>query len=375
MAGNVLQGFARIVVKIGSTLLIDEQHKLNRDWLGGLTADIAELRAAGQQVLIVSSGAVAIGSSVLNINPRRSRLEELQAAAAAGQVQLVHAYQEALSAHGIAAAQVLLTLDDTEIRRRFLNARGTLEKLLEHDVIPVINENDTVATDELRYGDNDRLAARVAQLVMADGLVLLSDVDGLYSADPCKDPDARHIESVPRITGELLAMAGDASTDFGSGGMTTKLQAAQIATHAGCATIVTNGHVANPLRALASGGRCTIFAASATPAAARKQWLAGVLEVRGELRVDAGAAGALRDGNSLLPVGLVEVIGNFARGDTVTLVDADGGELGRGLACYASEEASAIAGCRSEHIESILGYRGRSVMVHRDDLVLFGNDD
>jgi len=375
MSGNVLQGLERIVVKIGSTLLTDAERNLDRDWLKGLAADIAAMRAAGQQVLVVSSGAVAIGSSVLDINPRRSRLEELQAAAAAGQVQLVHAYQEALSAHGIAAAQVLLTPDDTEVRRRFLNARGTLEKLLEHGVIPVINENDTVATEELRYGDNDRLAARVAQLVMADGLILLSDIDGFYSADPRTDPAARHMETVPRITEEIFAMAGESGTDIGSGGMTTKLQAAQIATHAGCVTIIANGHIANPLMTLGRGGRCTRFAAGATPAAARKQWLAGVLEVRGELRVDAGAAAALRDGNSLLPVGLVEVSGDFARGDTVSVLNANGGVLGRGLASYASDEASAIAGCRSDRIEEILGYRGRSVMVHRDDLVLFGDGD
>ena len=373
MSDGVFRGLRRIVVKIGSALLIDEQRRLNREWLDGLTCDIASLRDDGHQVLIVSSGAVAIGSQVLSLNIKRSRLEELQAAAAAGQVQLVHAYQESLSVHGIAAAQVLLTRDDTEVRRRFLNARGTLEKLLEHEIIPVINENDTVATDELRYGDNDRLAARVAQLVMADGLVLLSDIDGLYSSDPGRNPDARHIPSVPKITDDLLAMAGDSATDVGRGGMTTKLQAAQIATRAGCSTIIASGRVQRPLRNLARGARCSVFEAAATPAAARKQWLAGVLEVCGELRVDAGAVGALRAGNSLLPVGLVEIVGNFSRGDAVTLVDANGREFGRGLASYASDEASAIAGCRSESIEAILGYRGRSVMVHRDDLVLFGD--
>lgn len=373
MSNNVFQGMQRIVVKIGSTLLTDEQRRVNRDWLDGLAADLAEMRGAGHRLLIVSSGAVAIGSQVLGINPRRSRLEELQAAAAAGQVQLVYAYQEALSGHGIAAAQVLLTPDDTEQRRRFLNARGTLEKLLDHDVIPVINENDTVATDELRYGDNDRLAARVAQLVMADGLILLSDVDGLYSADPRRDPDAQHIASAPAITERLLAMAGEPGSAIGSGGMATKLLAAQIATRAGCATVIASGRVSRPLRALAEGARCSVFAAADSPAAARKQWLAGILEVRGELRVDAGAAGALRNGNSLLPVGLCEVRGNFARGDAVMVVDSEGRELGRGLSSYASDEAAAIAGCRSEKIESVLGYGGRSVMVHRDDLVLFGS--
>ena len=373
MSTLVLNDLHRLVVKIGSALLVDDTNRINRDWLNDLAEDIAILRAAGHQVLIVSSGAVAIGSHVLGINPRRSRLEELQAAAAAGQVQLVNAYQDALGRHDIKAAQVLLTPDDTEVRRRFLNARGTLEKLLEHDIVPVINENDTVATDELRYGDNDRLAARVAQTVMADGLILFSDVDGLYSADPRSNAEAKFIPSVNNISEEHFAMAGDSGSSLGSGGMQTKLQAARIATHAGCATIIASGAIERPLHALANGGKCTVFAVEATPAAARKQWLAGMLEVCGELRLDAGAAAALKHGNSLLPVGMIEVVGHFRRGDAVTLVGADGQELGRGLAAYASDEALAIKGCRSGQIESKLGYRGRSVMVHRDDMVLFGN--
>ncbi len=371
MPATPLQDLRRLVVKIGSALLVDDNNRINRGWLDNLCEDIAILRAAGHQVLVVSSGAVALGSEVLGINPRRSRLEELQAAAAAGQVQLVHAYQEALGRHGIKAAQVLLTPDDTEVRRRFLNARGTLEKLIEHQVVPIINENDTVATDELRYGDNDRLAARVAQTVMADGLVLLSDVDGLYSSDPRTDADADFIPVVASITEQHFEMAGDTVSRIGRGGMRTKLQAARIATQAGCVTFVASGALERPLHALATGGKATVFEASATPAAARKQWLAGVLEVCGELRLDAGAATALVQGNSLLPVGLVEVIGEFRRGDAVTLVGADGQELGRGLAAYASDEAAVIKGCRSEQIESLLGYRGRSVMVHRDDMVLF----
>jgi glutamate 5-kinase len=374
MPGVELSQLQRLVIKIGSSLLVDSSGRLQRNWLSGLAEDIAGLHAAKHQILIVSSGAIAIGSSVLGINPRRSRLEELQAAAAAGQVQLVHAYQEALGEHGVSAAQVLLTLDDTENRRRFLNAKGTLGKLLEHAVVPVINENDTVATEEIRYGDNDRLAARVAQMVMADGLVLLSDVDGFYTADPGKDPDAEHIPAVSNISEEMFAMAGESHSDFGSGGMATKLQAARIATHAGCSTIVASGVIERPLNVLASGGKCTIFSPEGTPAAARKQWLAGILEVRGELRLDPGAATALANGSSLLPVGLVEVIGNFRRGDAVTLVGANGEELGRGLAAYASEEAAEIIGCRSEQIEAKLGYRGRTVMVHRDDLVLFGSE-
>ena len=374
MSGIELRNLQRLVIKIGSSLLVNQEGRLDRDWLSGLAEDIAELHEAKQQLLIVSSGAIAIGSTVLGINPRRSRLEELQAAAAAGQVQLVHAYQEALGAHDIAAAQVLLTLGDTENRRRFLNAQGTLNRLLGHRVVPVINENDTVATEEIRYGDNDRLAARVAQMVMADGLILLSDVAGFYTADPGKNSDAEHIPFVERISDEMFMMAGESQSDIGSGGMATKLQAARIATHAGCATIVASGAVERPLNALAGGGKCTVFNAEGTPAAARKQWLAGILEVRGELRVDPGAATALANGNSLLPVGLVEVVGNFRRGDAVTLVGANGEELGRGLAAYASEEAIEIIGCRSEQIEPKLGYRGRTVMVHRDDLVLFGSD-
>jgi len=373
MTTLVLNDLRRLVVKIGSALLVDAGNRINRNWLNDLAEDIAILRGSGHQVLIVSSGAVAVGSHVLGINPRRSKLEELQAAAAAGQVQLVHAYQDALGRHDISAAQVLLTPDDTEVRRRFLNARGTLEKLLEHDVVPVINENDTVATDELRYGDNDRLAARVAQTVMADGLILLSDVDGFYSADPRTNSEANYISFVENITEEHFEMAGDSGSSFASGGMRTKLQAARIATHAGCATIIASGAIEKPLHALANGGKCTVFAAEATPAAARKQWLAGMLEVCGELRLDAGAATALENGNSLLPVGMIEVVGHFRRGDAVKLVGADGQELGRGLAAYASDEAVAIKGCRSEQIEAKLGYRGRSVMVHRDDMVLFNN--
>ncbi len=373
MSTLVLKDLRRLVVKIGSALLVDAGNRINRNWLDDLAQDIAILRGSGHQVLIVSSGAVAVGSHVLGINPRRSKLEELQAAAAAGQVQLVHAYQDALGRHDISAAQVLLTPDDTEVRRRFLNARGTLEKLLEHDVVPVINENDTVATDELRYGDNDRLAARVAQTVMADGLILLSDVDGFYSADPRTNAEANFISFVENITEELFEMAGDSGSSFGSGGMRTKLQAARIATHAGCATIVASGAIERPLQALANGGKRTVFAAEATPAAARKQWLAGMLAVCGELRLDAGAAAALENGSSLLPVGMIEVVGNFRRGDAVKLVGVDGQELGRGLAAYASDEAVVIKGCRSEQIEAKLGYRGRSVMVHRDDMILFNS--
>jgi glutamate 5-kinase len=371
MSKPVLQDLRRVVVKIGSSLLIDSDSRLDLAWLESLADDVARMRENDQQVLLVSSGAVAIGSQVLGINPRRARLDELQAAAAAGQVQLVHAYQEALGRHDIRAAQVLLTPDDTEVRRRFLNARNTLEKLLEHGIVPVINENDTVATDEIRYGDNDRLAARVAQTVMADGLVLLSDVDGFYSADPRSDPDAEFFDVVESIDDRHVAMAGASGTQVGSGGMNTKVQAARIATHAGCATMIASGAGERPLGRLSDGSRHTLFPAAETPAAIRKQWLAGVLDVKGELRLDDGAVAALQGGKSLLPVGVVDVVGRFERGDAVTLAAADGRELGRGLTAYPSDEAAAIKGCRSAQIEDILGYRGRDVMVHRDDMVLF----
>lgn len=374
MSGLDLSDFQRLVVKVGSSLLVDEHGQLNRAWLKTLVDDLSDLACKGHEVLVVSSGAIAIGSSVIGINKQRARLEELQAAAAAGQVQLVHAYQEALAQRDIAAAQVLLTLDDTENRRRFLNARRTLGKLIERSVIPIINENDTVATTEIRYGDNDRLAARVAQMVMADALVLLSDVDGFYTADPHSDRSAEHIPEVAVINSEILSMAGETRSTVGSGGMTTKVQAASIATHAGCSTIIASGIIEHPLRALSDGARCTIFPASATPAAARKQWLAGVLEVCGELQLDDGAVKALGAGNSLLPVGVVAVAGNFRRGDVVALKNASGNDIGRGLAEYSNDEASRLVGLQSDQIEAALGYRGRAVMVHRDELVLTDND-
>lgn len=374
MSGFDLQDYRRLVIKVGSSLLIGDDGNVHRDWLGGLADDIAQLVEQGHEILIVSSGAIAIGSAVLDINIRRSRLEDLQAAAAAGQVQLVHAYQEALAKHTITVAQILLTLEDTENRRRFLNARGTLARLLSRSVVPIINENDTVATEEIRYGDNDRLAARVAQLVMADALILLSDVDGFYTADPGKDDTAEHIPEVRTITDDVVRMAGATRSDFGSGGMATKVQAARIATHAGCSTVIASGAIDRPLAALASGGKCTLFRATGSPAAARKQWLAGVLEVCGELRLDDGAVRALQDHNSLLPVGVVEVIGNFHRGDVVTLVNGKGEELGRGLTEYSSDDAQRLLGCRSDQIEERLGYRGRTVMVHRDELVIFDNE-
>jgi glutamate 5-kinase len=375
MTNPALKGLRRLVIKIGSALLIDADGRVNRGWLSSLAEDIFSLRNSGHQILIVSSGAVALGSRVIGLDTPGARLEELQAAAAAGQVHLVHAYQEELGRFDIPVAQVLLTPDDTEVRRRFLNARNTLEKLIEFAVVPVINENDTVATEELKYGDNDRLAARVAQIVMADGLILLSDVDGLYTADPRQDSTAQHIPVVREFGDDLFKRAGGAGSNIGSGGMTTKLQAARIATHAGCSTIISRGHMQRPLKALADGAKCTLFPADGTPQSARKQWLAGVLDVCGEVRLDAGAVTALNNGKSLLPVGVVAVDGQFRRGDAVTLCDAAGIELGRGLAGYTSDEAQAIKGCRSELISSKLGYRGRDVMIHRDDLVIFSTVD
>ena len=375
MSGLVLGDYPRLVIKVGSSLLVDDSGQLDRSWLEKLADDVAALTKNHHEVLIVSSGAIAIGCSVLGLNKQRARLENLQAAAAAGQVQLVHAYQEALGRHEIAAAQVLLTPDDTEDRRRFLNARRTLGKLLESSVVPILNENDTVATEEIRYGDNDRLAARIAQLVMADALILLSDVDGFYTADPRFDKDAEHIAEVTSIGNDLLKMAGETRSDIGTGGMATKVQAAGIATHAGCSTIIASGAIGHPLRALSDGARCTVFHASKTPAAARKQWLAGVLEVSGELQLDNGAVRALRDNSSLLPVGVVAVAGNFRRGDVVTLKDMSGTSIGRGLAEYSDDEASRLAGIQSAQIEAVLGYRGRAVMVHRDELVLFDHGE
>ena len=374
MSAFSIDAYRRLVIKVGSSLLIGDNGALNRHWLDGLAADIADLHSEDRDVLVVSSGAIAIGCTVLGINKRRAKLEDLQAAAAAGQVQLVHAYSEALAVHGITTAQVLLTPGDTENRRRFLNARGTMGRLLDRSVVPIINENDTVTTEEIRYGDNDRLAARVAQLVMADALLLLSDVDGFYSADPGTDSNAQHIPEITSISTETLAMAGETRSDIGSGGMSTKVQAARIATHAGCSTIIASGLVERPVKALLNGARCSIFRAQGTPAVARKQWLAGALEVNGVLVIDAGAAEALREGNSLLPVGIAAVQGDFRRGDIVTLADGGGTELGRGLAEYSSSEASRLLGCRSEQIEERLGYRGRSVMIHRDELVLFDHE-
>lgn len=368
-----LAGARRVVIKIGSALFVDQQTgALDHAWLTGVCADVTELRAAGKDIIIVSSGAVALGRRELKLDPRSARLEEAQAAAAAGQILLAHAYQEILRGFGITAAQVLLTLDDSERRERYLNASKTLLALLHYGAVPVINENDTVATQELRYGDNDRLAARVAQMASADCLVLLSDVDGLYTADPRQDPNARYVDEVTELTKEIVAMAGGPGSRHGSGGMRTKLEAARIAVGAGCRMAIATGRVVRPIKALLEGGKATWFLPSATPGAARKQWIGGTLKPRGVLRVDAGAERALGTGRSLLPAGVRAIDGEFERGDAVAVLAPDGRELARGLIAYAADEARLIAGRQSSAIAEILGYRGRDEMIHRDDLVLTG---
>lgn len=365
-----LAGAKRLVVKIGSALLADpERGAIHRAWLEGLAEDVAALKARGVEVLIVTSGAIAIGRRHLAL-PAPLKLEEKQAAAACGQVRLAHAYQEVLAPHGITVAQILLTFGDTEERRRYLNARSTINTLLGVGAVPVINENDTVATAEIRFGDNDRLAARVASMMSADVLVLLSDIDGLYSADPGTDAQATLIPVVDAITPEIKAMAGRSRSADASGGMITKVTAAKIAMVAGCHVVITKGDVRRPLEALAQGARCTWFVAGASPKAARKRWIASALEPRGTITIDDGAYQALGKGRSLLPAGVKSVEGDFQRGDAVVIHLTDGRVAGRGLSAYSAADARRIVGHKSDEIEQILGYRGRDEMIHRDDLVL-----
>ncbi len=365
-----LRDARRLIVKVGSALLVDARSgRLNRAWLESLGDDLARAAKRGQQLIVVSSGAIALGRRHLGLAAGRLRLEESQAAAAVGQIRLARAWQEILEERGLAVAQLLLTLEDTEERQRYLNARATLNTLLALGAVPVINENDTVATAEIRYGDNDRLAARVAQMASAECLVLLSDIDGLYSADPGRDAAARFIPEVRAIDDGVEAMAAGPSSGVGSGGMTTKVAAARIALAAGCSLCIASGRRPNPLRAVEDGERCTWFLPGTTPLASRKQWIAGTLTPRGRLSVDAGAAAALGRGKSLLPAGVTRVSGRFERGDTVSVV-ADGREIARGLAAYSSTDATRIAGRRSGEIESLLGYRGREELIHRDDLVV-----
>jgi glutamate 5-kinase len=360
----------RLVIKVGSSILIEGDGALRKQWLATLAEDIKARRDQGTQVIVVTSGAVAFGKSVLGLAGKKLKLEEKQAAAACGQITLVQAWQESLAKHHLPAAQLLLTIDDSENRRRYLNARSTLETLLEHGVIPIVNENDTVATAELRFGDNDRLAARVAQMASADTLVLFSDIDGLYTANPHTDTNATFIPEVHAITPDIEAMAGISASAVGSGGMITKIEAAKIALAAGCHMAIAPGHPMHPLKTFEDTGRGTWFIASSTPKSARKHWISGAIAPTGVIVVDAGAAEALQSGKSLLPAGVTQVQGHFERGDAVTVKDGEGRELGKGLIAYSSEDALRILGHKSQDIEQILGFKGRSALIHRDDLVL-----
>lgn len=368
-----LEKAGSLVIKIGSAMLVNPDGSLRQGWLEALAHDIGEARKRGSQVTVVSSGAIALGRRRLGFAKGPLKLEQSQAAAAVGQIALAQAWQQALGAHAIVAAQVLLTLTDTEERRRYLNARATLNTLLNAGAIPVINENDTVATSEIRYGDNDRLAARVSSMMGANCLVLLSDVDGLYTAPPGTS-GAEFVELVEDVTGDVMAMAGAPVSGMGSGGMITKIEAARIATGAGAAMVITSGHEDHPLRRILSGARATWFTTTATPATARKRWIAGSLEPAGSLVVDAGAANALMKGRSLLPAGVKTVCGSFNRGDTVSIMTETGSEIARGLVAYDAGDASTIAGRKSSEIVGLLGLAGRDEMVHRDDLVMTGKD-
>ena len=363
-------GVSRVVVKIGSALLVDRKSGLKKDWLDSVCADIAALRARGVEVLVVSSGAIALGRSVLKLPSGALKLEESQASAAVGQIGLARAWSESLQRDGIVAGQILLTIGDTEERRRYLNARATLSQLLKLKAVPIINENDTVATNEIRYGDNDRLAARVATMIGADLLVLLSDIDGLYTAPPHLDPEALFLPVIAEITPEIEAMAGGAASELSRGGMRTKVEAGKIATAAGCAMLIASGKVLNPLQSIENGARFSKFEAARNPVNARKTWIAGQLHPAGALHVDEGAEGALYSGKSLLPAGVKRIEGHFSRGDTVAILSATGVEIARGLAGYDDSDARLIAGRKSGEIEKILGYAGRAAMVHRDDLVM-----
>lgn len=372
-ATPTLTSFRRIVVKVGSSLLVDQSAGgLKAEWLATLAADIAALHKDKRDILVVSSGAIALARAVMKLPAGALKLEEAQAAAAVGQIALARSWSESLSAHGIAAGQVLLTLGDTEERRRYLNARSTIDKLLEWRSVPVINENDTVATTEIRYGDNDRLAARVATMMSADLLVLLSDIDGLYDRPPSQS-GAKLVPVVERITPEIEAMAGVSESETSRGGMLTKIEAGKIATTAGTHMVIASGRVPHPLKAIIDGAACTWFLTPANPVTARKKWIAGSLEPRGSLTIDAGAVKALRIGKSLLPAGVIKVEGAFGRGDAVIVRGPDGAEVGRGLIAYDFEDAEKIKGRSSADVLLILGYAGRTEMIHRDDLVIGGH--
>lgn len=369
-----LADFKRVVIKVGSSLLVDSKRgEARRDWLQGLADDIAALHRAGADVLVVSSGAIALGRSVLGLPPGALKLEDSQAAAAVGQIALSRLWAEVLGARGIVAGQILVTWQDTEQRRRYLNARETLGRLQALRAVPVINENDTVATAEIRYGDNDRLAARVATMASADLLILLSDVTGLYDAPPAKDPNARLIPTVPRITADIEAMAGGAASELSRGGMQTKIEAAKIATSGGAHMVIADGRQPNPVARIARAEPCTWFLTPSTPVKARKKWIAGSLAPQGVVTIDDGAARALAGGASLLPAGVKAVAGDFCRGDSVIVRDLSGGEVGRGLVGYDVGMARRVIGRNSRDIAKLLGVEGRTEMIHRDDLVLAGD--
>ena len=359
----------RLVVKIGSALLVDQETGLKLDWLRALAVDVAEARARGVDVVLVSSGSIALGRKVLGLADGPLALEQSQAAAAVGQIRLARAYEEVLAPHGITTGQVLVTLEDTTDRRRYLNSRATMEMLLSLGVVPIVNENDTVATDEIRFGDNDRLAAQIAVTVGADQLILLSDVDGFYSANPKEDATAERFDLVHAITPTIEAMAGDPISAMSKGGMKTKILAAKTAVAGGCAMAIMEGSVLRPLTALAQGANCTWFVAQSDPQLARKRWI-NAMKPKGEVKLDAGAVRALSQGKSLLPAGVVSVSGTFGRGDPVSILGPLGEVLGKGLVRYTVVEATAIAGHRSGQIEAILGYAGRAALIHRDDMVV-----
>ncbi len=363
-----LSNARRVVIKIGSALLVDRQTGALKDnWLTALAADVAMLKARGIDVILVSSGSIALGRGVLGLPLTELLLEQSQAAAAVGQIRLARAYEAALEPHGITTAQVLVTLEDSANRRRYLNSRATLGQLLKLGVVPIVNENDTVATDEIRYGDNDRLAAQIALTTGADQLILLSDVDGFYTANPMSDPDARHFDVIDEITPEIEDMAGEGVSGLSKGGMITKLLAAKTATAGGCAMVITEGSIERPIEALEQGARATWFTAQGTPQLARKRWI-GSMKPQGAILIDDGAAKALDRGKSLLPAGVVEVDGDFGRGDPVSILDQKGHKLGQGLSSYTAPEAAKIKGRHSSEFEELLGYSGRAALIHRDDM-------
>jgi glutamate 5-kinase len=373
MIAPALASFKRVVVKVGSSLLVEPKAAaVKRDWLEQLADDLAALHKRGADMLVVSSGSVALGRSVLGLPSGALRLEDSQAAAAVGQIALARIWAEVLAQRGVVAGQILVTFGDTEERRRYLYARECLTRLLGLRAVPIINENDTVATAEIRYGDNDRLAARVATMASADLLVLLSDVDGLYDAPPGENPDAKLLPIVPRVTAEIEAMAGGAASQYSRGGMRTKIEAAKIATTGGAHMVIADGRAAAPLSRIAAGGRCTWFLTPSTPTSARKKWIAGSLEPKGAVHLDEGAARALFSGKSLLPAGVTRVEGGFARGDCVVIRNAKGGEIGRGLVTYDAVDAAKILGRSTKDFEALLGFKGPDEIIHRDDMALSG---